>query len=339
MLRIFIALSIGTAGFVARDHTAYPCGIKIAASAPRTKKLMPRSERPSRVLLLGDHSRRTVTALFDAGHSVDVADDATSARAQSYRVIVTDSAHEEEARRAWPGIIIVSSEGSSGDVLARVEAELRGRPNARRIARRPVRQLQARQPTATSDTSGRERIAAGQGEEARDAPIASGGSREPSSVSVQVTSSGSEPPAQPDARAADQRVASAKVAAETKPPAAEEPPAEPERSNSRPSTRVFFRASSAALGSSARSSLRKTARWLAKHPGGRVTLEGHTFTVGPAEVNRRLGQGRADAVKEFLLQNGVDEARIQTESFGMTRPGYKPGTNPKNRRVVIVIGS
>jgi outer membrane protein OmpA-like peptidoglycan-associated protein len=81
----------------------------------------------------------------------------------------------------------------------------------------------------------------------------------------------------------------------------------------------------------------KTARWLVKHSDRNVTLEGHTTTVGPADINEKLGEARAEAVKEYLIEKGVDESRIETTSFGLTQPAYKPGSNPKNRRVVMVI--
>ena len=264
MLRFFIALSIGATVGVVSHAAADACGIKIAANAPRTKKLTPRSERPSRVLLLGDQSRRTVTSLSDAGHSVDVAESSASARGQSYQIVVADSAHEEEARQAWPGVLVVSSEGSSEDVLERVEARLEGRPSPERVARRPVRELRARRPVATSSTEGRERVATGGGDEAGRAPIATGGSSQPATESVQVTASGSEPPVEAAAPPSTERVASATVTAEVDDPAEADDPTE-RRSRRRRSTRVFFRNSSAELSAGAQAVMARTARWLAKH--------------------------------------------------------------------------
>ncbi len=340
MFRIVIALSICAAGLVARSSSSDACGLKIAAAAPRTKKLTSQSERPSRVLLLGDHSTRTLSVLFEAGHSVDVADDTSSARARSYQIVVTDSAHEDQAQRAWPGVIVVSGEGSSQDVLDRVEGELVGKPSRPLVARRPVRRFQARRPTATASSEARRPVGTGRGDQPSRAPIATGGNSESSTVSVDVTASSDEPADKPADSAGPKEVAAATVEPSPDEPAEAEEPAEQPRRRARRrgrTTRVFFGNASAELSSRVQSKLARKARWLLKHPDRNVTIEGHTNTVGPAQLNEKLSEARASSVKAFLLEKGVDESRIETESFGMTRPAYRPGSNPRNRRVIMVI--
>jgi outer membrane protein OmpA-like peptidoglycan-associated protein len=339
MFRIVIALSICAAGLLARPSPADACGLKIAAAAPRTKKLTSQSERPSRVLLLGEHSTRTLSALFEAGHSVDVADDTASARARSYQIVVTDSAHEDQAQRAWPGVIVVSGEGSSQDVLERVEDELVGKQSRPLVARRPVRRLPARRPTATASSMARRPVSTGRGDQPSRAPIATGGNSESSTVSVDVTAS-SDAPAEAPADSTDTKVAAATVEPSPDEPAEVEEPAEQPRRRARRrgrTTRVFFGNASAELSSRVQSKLARKARWLIKHPDRNVTIEGHTNTVGPAQLNEKLSEARASSVKAFLVDKGVDESRIETESFGMTRPAYRPGSNPRNRRVILVI--
>jgi outer membrane protein OmpA-like peptidoglycan-associated protein len=278
--------------------------------------------------------------LFEAGHSVDVADDAASANGRSYQVVVTDSANAEQAREAWPGVIVVSSEGSSQDVLERIEVELLGKSKPQLVSRKPVRRLQARRPTATASTQARRPVGSGRGEQPSRAPIATGGNSESSSVSVEVTASSDTPAENPADSAGTERVAAATVEPTPDEPAEADEPDEQPRPRARRrgrTTRVFFRNASAELSSRVQSKLARKARWLLKHPDRSVTIEGHTNTVGPAQLNEKLSEARASSVKAFLLEKGVDESRIETESFGMTRPAYKPGSNPKNRRVMIVI--
>jgi outer membrane protein OmpA-like peptidoglycan-associated protein len=77
---------------------------------------------------------------------------------------------------------------------------------------------------------------------------------------------------------------------------------------------------------------------LQKYPGDRLTIKGHTCTVGDDAYNMGLGQRRADSVKSYLVNAGIDAGRIDTVSFGETQPAVPNDTaaNRKlNRRVVM----
>jgi outer membrane protein OmpA-like peptidoglycan-associated protein len=52
----------------------------------------------------------------------------------------------------------------------------------------------------------------------------------------------------------------------------------------------------------------------------RVRIEGHTDSVGPDKYNKRLSQGRADAVRKFLTDRGVEVERLDAEGFGEEQP-------------------
>ena len=81
------------------------------------------------------------------------------------------------------------------------------------------------------------------------------------------------------------------------------------------------------------------------YPGALVTVEGFTDPAGSAAYNRRLGQQRADAVKEYLASaGGFDATALKAVSYGESRnrqvvPGAKgPGdAGVENRRVALVI--
>ncbi|MBI4421015.1 MAG: OmpA family protein, partial [Gemmatimonadetes bacterium] len=63
--------------------------------------------------------------------------------------------------------------------------------------------------------------------------------------------------------------------------------------------------------------------------------EGHADERGTEAYNQRLGQRRAEAVKRFLTAAGVPASRLETASYGETRP-LEPGHNERawaaNRR-------
>jgi peptidoglycan-associated lipoprotein len=66
--------------------------------------------------------------------------------------------------------------------------------------------------------------------------------------------------------------------------------------------------------------LGRQAAWLAKYPAVRLTVEGHADERGTREYNLALGARRANAVKEYLVSQGVSTGRLETISYGKERP-------------------
>jgi len=62
------------------------------------------------------------------------------------------------------------------------------------------------------------------------------------------------------------------------------------------------------------------AKYLAAHSTARVRLEGNTDERGSREYNIGLGAKRAQNVRNFLAQNGINASRIRTVSYGKERP-------------------
>ena len=72
----------------------------------------------------------------------------------------------------------------------------------------------------------------------------------------------------------------------------------------------------------------------------KLLLEGNTDQRGTRNYNVGLGFRRANAVKDYLLEHGIDKKRLDVASFGFEKPA-DPANNPvawrKNRRVEIVL--
>lgn len=75
----------------------------------------------------------------------------------------------------------------------------------------------------------------------------------------------------------------------------------------------------------------------------KVTIEGHTDSIGAKEVNTALSEKRAKAVQSYLLaEEGIDAAKITTEGFGDAKPIATNKTadgRAQNRRVDVIISA
>jgi outer membrane protein OmpA-like peptidoglycan-associated protein len=73
-----------------------------------------------------------------------------------------------------------------------------------------------------------------------------------------------------------------------------------------------------------------------------VEIAGHTDNVGDEEANQKLSEGRAEAVKQFLVKRGIAAERVMTKGYGDTQPVADNGTETgkqKNRRTEVRIVS
>ena len=103
---------------------------------------------------------------------------------------------------------------------------------------------------------------------------------------------------------------------------------------------VFFEFDSAALLPEAQSLLMEKSEWLRNHPGVNVVIEGHTDERGTIAYNLALGDRRAESVRAFLMELGVDTSRIRTVSYGEENPIDPDQTESawaKNRRAHFYI--
>lgn len=75
--------------------------------------------------------------------------------------------------------------------------------------------------------------------------------------------------------------------------------------------------------------------------GLKLGIYGHTDNSGSDDVNIPLSEKRANAVRDYMMQKGLKEARVETKGYGSTKPIAENATatgKSKNRRVEIVLG-
>jgi peptidoglycan-associated lipoprotein len=137
---------------------------------------------------------------------------------------------------------------------------------------------------------------------------------------------------------------------QTPPPRAQTPPESPMPQGPLPGTvqdfvinigeRIYFDTDQYDIRSDAQPTLAAQAQWLNRYSAVRVRIEGNADERGTREYNLALGARRANAVREFLVAQGVSGSRIETLSYGKEKPidgGSSEDAWAKNRNARTAI--
>ena len=103
---------------------------------------------------------------------------------------------------------------------------------------------------------------------------------------------------------------------------------------------VLFATGQDTLQPLAREKMAKVAGIVSGHPGLRLDVEGHTDSVGGDEYNQRLSERRGEAVRAYLVHQGMNAGSVTSKGFGKTQPVASNDTadgRHQNRRVELVI--
>jgi outer membrane protein OmpA-like peptidoglycan-associated protein len=103
---------------------------------------------------------------------------------------------------------------------------------------------------------------------------------------------------------------------------------------------VLFDTAQYTLKPGAREKLAKVSGIILAHPGLKIAIEGHTDNVGGEEYNMKLSENRANAVRSYLVSQGLNSGIVTAQGFGKSRPVTDNGTaagRQQNRRVEMVV--
>jgi peptidoglycan-associated lipoprotein len=84
--------------------------------------------------------------------------------------------------------------------------------------------------------------------------------------------------------------------------------------------RIFFDTDRNTLNPQATATLDRQASWLQQYPQVNVWVAGNCDERGTEEYNLALGQRRAVADRDYLVAHGIQRTRIETISYGKSRP-------------------
>ena len=125
-------------------------------------------------------------------------------------------------------------------------------------------------------------------------------------------------------------------------PVASETPASPSADGSAELSNapIYFGFDDYTLSPEAQATLNRMAEALKANKSAVIQIEGHCDERGTVEYNLALGERRAQSVKNFLSQLGVEGARLSTISYGEEKPVDQAHTEEawaKNRRAEFVV--
>lgn len=119
------------------------------------------------------------------------------------------------------------------------------------------------------------------------------------------------------------------------PPPPEKPPVPPLQVAT-----IYFDYDKADIRSDARDILSSNGRSLTEHPTATIRIEGNCDERGTEQYNLALGERRANAARDYLVNYGINASRITTISYGEERPaaqGHDESAWSKNRRADFAI--
>ena len=103
---------------------------------------------------------------------------------------------------------------------------------------------------------------------------------------------------------------------------------------------IFFDFDKSEIRSDAAAQLKNNADWMKANPTKSLVAEAHSDAKGSSKYNIALGQRRAIAAKNYLVELGISPARLKAVSYGKEKP-VVPGTSDEvrsqNRRVRFVV--
>jgi outer membrane protein OmpA-like peptidoglycan-associated protein len=104
--------------------------------------------------------------------------------------------------------------------------------------------------------------------------------------------------------------------------------------------RIFFANNSTELKPASIKELNQVVDAMRKNPNARIEISGHTDVIGTLSHNQQLSEGRAKAVRDYLVEKGISADRLRYAGYNYSKP-IAPNTTPegraRNRRVEIKI--
>ena len=103
---------------------------------------------------------------------------------------------------------------------------------------------------------------------------------------------------------------------------------------------ILFDVNEATIKGESMGTINEIVEMMTEHPDLKFRVEGHTDGDGDESYNQNLSEERASAVKNLLIQSGIDASRLDSKGFGESMPVNENSTSEgkaNNRRVEFII--
>lgn len=101
--------------------------------------------------------------------------------------------------------------------------------------------------------------------------------------------------------------------------------------------KIFFDLDKSVLRPAGREECDKIVAYMNTYNEVDVIIQGHTCDLATDQYNVGLGQRRADSVKRYLTEHGIDPARMTTRTYGEKEPWKGITERALNRRAVVIV--
>ena len=88
---------------------------------------------------------------------------------------------------------------------------------------------------------------------------------------------------------------------------------------------VYYRHNESSIPDYAKTRINELGNFMAEHPSIKISLQGHSDLLGPENANLALSQARVDALRDYLVDQGIADTRIETHAHGETFATVTPG--------------
>jgi len=103
---------------------------------------------------------------------------------------------------------------------------------------------------------------------------------------------------------------------------------------------ILFDVNKSIIKSESMGTINEIVEMMIEHPDLKFRVDGHTDGDGDESYNQKLSEERASAVKNLLIQSGIDASRLDSKGFGESMPVNENSTSEgkaNNRRVEFII--